>query len=117
MAFQIFLRGFTGAPIGSQRRKLPDDERFDVGFGRFFIVTIGAYIADVRIGETDNLPGVAGIGENFLIAGEAGVKNDFATTADASARSAAAKDPPVFERENRATFGVLLQLILQRSSF
>jgi len=53
----------------------------------------------VRIGEADNLPGVTGIGENFLVTGEAGIENDFAAAARDGARSAAVKDAPVFECE------------------
>jgi len=78
---------------------------------------IGAHIPDVRIGEAHDLPGIAGIGENFLISGEAGVKNDFAAVAGFRARRAAVKNSPVLEREDRATFGVLRQCVLQRSSF
>jgi len=59
------------------------------------------------------LPGVTWIGENFLIASEAGIENNFTASAGASARRAAVKDPPVFEREGRATFGVLRQCVLQ----
>jgi hypothetical protein len=57
----------------------------------------------VRIGEADDLPGIAGIGENFLIAGKAGIENDFATTAGASTRGAAVKYSSVLERESRAS--------------
>ena len=63
----------------------------------------------MRIGETNDLARVAGIGEYFLIAGETGIENDFAATAGASARRASVKDSPVFERECRANCGVLLQ--------
>ena len=63
----------------------------------------------MRIRQADDLARVAGIGENFLIAGETGIENDFAATAAASARRASVKDSPVFEREYRANFGVLLQ--------
>ena len=57
----------------------------------------------MRIGEADDLPGIAGIGENFLIAGKAGIENDFAATARASARRAAVKYSSVLERESRAS--------------
>jgi hypothetical protein len=50
----------------------------------------------VRIGQADNLPGVTGVGENFLITGEAGIKNNFAAAARDRARRAAVKDAPVF---------------------
>jgi hypothetical protein len=57
----------------------------------------------VRIGQTNDLPGVAGVGENFLITGKAGIENDFAATARDRARGAAAKEAPVFQRENRGS--------------
>jgi len=66
----------------------------------------------VRIGEADNLAGIAGVGENFLVTRKGGIKNDFAAPAGASARRAAVKDSPVFERENRATDSRLRQLVL-----
>jgi len=55
------------------------------------------------IGETDDLAGITGVGENFLVTGEAGIKNDFAAVARASARRAAFKYSSVFQREDRAT--------------
>ena len=57
----------------------------------------------MRIGEADNLPGITGVGENFLISGEAGIENDFAAAARDGARRAAVKDAPVFQREYRGS--------------
>ncbi len=53
------------------------------------------------IGKADNLPGVTGIGEDFLVTGEAGIENDFAAATGTSARRASSKCAPVLERENR----------------
>jgi hypothetical protein len=53
----------------------------------------------VRVSQADNLPGVTGIGENFLISGEAGIENDFAAPARDGAGRAAIKYAPVFQRE------------------
>jgi hypothetical protein len=55
----------------------------------------------VRVGQADDLAGIAGIGKNFLITGEAGIENDFAAAARARARCTASKDAPVLQRENR----------------
>jgi hypothetical protein len=49
------------------------------------------------------LPGVAGIGENFLVTSEAGIENDFAAAARNGAGRAAIKDAPVFQREDRGS--------------
>ena len=80
-------------------RKLAHDERFDVWPRRFLVIEICSDISDVRIGEADNLPGVTGIGEDFLVTGEAGIENDFAAAARDGAGRAAVKDAPVFECE------------------
>jgi len=82
-------------------REFPHDKRFDVRPRGFLIFEVGANIADVRIGQTNNLPGVAGVGENFLITGEAGVENDFAAAARDRACRASVKDAPVFQRKYR----------------
>jgi hypothetical protein len=81
-------------------REFANDERFDEGSRRFFVVKIGADIADVGIGQADDLTGVAGVGENFLITGEAGIENDFAAAARNRARRAAVKSAPVFQSES-----------------
>jgi hypothetical protein len=81
-------------------RKLAHDERFDIGVRGFFIIEIGANIADVRISQADDLAGVAGVGENFLITGEAGIENDFAAAARDGAGGAAVKGAPVFQSES-----------------
>ena len=80
------------------------------------IEPVGPYVADVRIGEADDLPGVAWIGENFLVAGERGIENDFAAPARAGAGGAALKYAPVFERED-GFCGWRDQSIVLRSSF
>lgn len=72
-----------------------------MGPRRFFIFGVRADISDVRISQTDDLPGIAGVGENFLVTGEAGIENDFAAAARDRASSAAVKDAPVFQREYR----------------
>jgi hypothetical protein len=66
---------------------------------RFFVVKIRTDIADVRIGQADDLPGITGVGENFLVSSEAGIKNDFAAAARNRAGRAAVKYAPVFQRE------------------
>jgi len=55
----------------------------------------------VRIGEADNLAGIAGVGEDFLIAGETGIENDFAAAPGTRPGGSALKYAPVLEREYR----------------
>jgi hypothetical protein len=113
VAVQIELGGFSGAPVRGDLRELADDERFDIRARRFFVVKIGADIADVRIGEADDLPGVTGIGENFLVTGEAGIENDFAAAARDGAGSAAVKEAPVFQSESGGSMRNFGQFVLQ----
>jgi len=80
------------------------------------IVKIRAHVANVRIGKTDNLAHVAGVGENFLVAGEAGIKNDFAAAARRSSRGAPVKKPPVLKREDSGPKGYFRQRFLREYS-
>ena len=103
VAFEVLLRGFTRPPIGGEHGEFADDERLDIRLGRFFVVEVGANVADVRIGEADDLARIARIGENFLVTSKASIENDFAATAGASARRTAVKYSSVLERESRAS--------------
>jgi hypothetical protein len=71
----------------------------------------------VRIRQAHDLPGVAGIGENFLVTGEAGIENDFAAAARDRARSAPVKDASVFEREDCRSVLNFRQWSLRTTSF
>jgi len=100
---QIEMRRLGRAPVGCDLRKLAHDQRFDVRLAGLFVVEIRADIADVRIGETDDLPGITRVCENFLITGEAGVENDFTAAARDRARRAAIKYASVLERQSCRT--------------
>lgn len=68
--------------------------------GRLLIIAVGSDVSNVRVGQADNLAGIARIGENFLISREARIENDFATAPSRSTRCAAVKNAPIFERKN-----------------
>ena len=71
--------GFVvGAPVAGDAGKFADHEAFDVRLGGFVIAGAGSVIADLRVGEDDDLAGIGGIGEDFLIAGEGGIEDNFA---------------------------------------
>ena len=69
------------------------------------------------IGQTNDWPGIAGIGEYLLIAGEAGIENDFAAAARDGAARAAIKDAPILERQNGRAMLSIRQCVLQTASF
>ena len=79
--------------------KLAHHQRLDVRLAGFFVVQIRADVADVRVRQADDLPGIAGIGENFLVSGKAGIENDFAAPTRDRAGRAAVKYAPVFQRK------------------
>ena len=66
------------APVGADPRKLAHDQALNIGPRGLVIVLVGAVVADLGIGENDDLAGIGGIGEDFLIAGNGSVKNNFA---------------------------------------
>jgi hypothetical protein len=117
VAIKIELRAFTGTPVRCDLRKFANDKRLDIRPSRFFVVQIGAHIADVRIGEANNLPRVAGIGENFLVTGKTCIENDFSAAARDGAGRAAVKYAPVFEREYGGSVLNVRQWILRQTSF
>ena len=66
-----------------------------VDAARFDVLGVHAGVADVRIGQRDDLPAVRGIGEDFLVAGHRGVEHHLADGGAVRADGTAAKDRPV----------------------
>ena len=62
--------------------------------------TAGAVVADLRVGEDDDLAGVGGIGEDFLVAGEGGIEDDFAGAFGGRTKTPALEDRSVFQGED-----------------
>jgi hypothetical protein len=112
MALKICLRRLFGAPIRGQARKFSYDQRFDIRSRGFFVVRISADVSDVRVGEADNLSGIAWIGENFLVSGEAGIENSFPAPAGFSASGASNENSPVFQRKRGGLSDLMGQRIL-----
>jgi len=117
VTIEVELGRLGRTPIRRKLGEFTNDQRLNIGTGGFFIVEIGADIANVGIGQANNLPGVAGIGENFLVTGEAGVENDFAAAARDGAGSAAIKYAPVFERDCGGSMRNFRQVVLRTASF
>jgi len=115
VTFEIRLRGFLGAPAGCQARKFAYDERLNVWTRGFLIVSIRADISNVRVGEADDLSGIAWIGENFLISGEAGIENGLPAPASFCSGGASKKNSPVFQRKSSGLSSLMGQRILLNS--
>ena len=66
-----------GAPVRVQQGQIADHEARRVDRARFEILGRGAGVADVRIGQRDDLPAVRGIREDLLVAGHRRIENYF----------------------------------------
>jgi hypothetical protein len=62
-------------------------------------VFVGAVVADLRVGENDDLAGIGRIGENFLVAGDGRIEDDLAGPVCARTKTAALEDGAVLQGE------------------
>ena len=69
------------------------------------VLVVGADIADMREGEGDDLPGIGGVGEDFLVAGHRGVEADFADRVAGGAEAEAFENGAVGEHEEGGRYG------------
>ena len=99
----------VGAPVAGDGRELADDEAFDVRADGFVVVGAGSVIADLGIGEDDDLAGIGGIGEDFLVAGEGGIEDHLAAPLGGRTKTPALEDGSVFQGEDcRVQFRLFL---------
>ena len=70
------------------------------------VVLVGADIADMGEGEGDDLPGIGGIGEDFLVAGHGGVEAHLADRVAGRAEAHAFEHGAVGEHEQRGRLGL-----------
>ncbi len=110
------LASFVGAPVAGDGGELAHDEAFDVGPRGFVIVAAGAVVADLRVGEDDDLAGIGGVGEDFLVAGERGIEDDLAGALGGRTKAPALEDGAVFQGEDcRVQFRLFLRGVGQLS--
>ena len=65
------------------------------------VLLVGSDDADMRKGEGDDLPGVGGVGEDFLVAGHRRVEADFADRFAGRAEAKTFDDEPVRQHDQR----------------
>ncbi len=101
LAFREERAGFlVGSPVAGDAGELADDETFDVRLRGFVIGGAGAVIADLRVGENDDLAGIGGIGEDFLVSGDGGIEDDFAGAFGGRTKTPALEDRSVFQGQD-----------------
>ncbi len=89
------------AEIGNHARQIADDEPRRERLPRLDVFRVDADVADVRIGERDDLSRIRGIGEDLLISGHRRVEHDLTCRMSDGADRHAAKDRAVGERQYR----------------
>jgi hypothetical protein len=92
------------APVRSGERQVADHEARGVGLERLGVLGIGAGVADVGVGEGDDLARVRGIGEDLLVAGHRGVEHHFAHRLPACTDRAPTKNAPVGKDQDGGRF-------------
>src|SRR5262252_1307074 len=61
------------------------------------VLRVGAVIANLGVGQNNNLPRIGRVSENFLVASDGSIKNDFAVAFAFGAVTFASKDAAIFE--------------------
>jgi hypothetical protein len=65
----------------------------------FLVLAVGAGIADVRIGQRNDLPALGRVGQDFLVSRHCGIENHFAYRFSIFADRRTVKDGSVLERQ------------------
>mgnify|MGYP002389275141 CR=1 FL=1 len=77
-----------------------DDQARGVDLRGLVILGIGARVADVGIGQGDDLAGVRGVREDLLVARQCGIEDDFAAGTAPGANRQAAEYRAIGQSEN-----------------
>ena len=94
-AAQELRQGFGGTPAGMQQWQVTDHETGGMDEARLVVVGVGAGVADVRVGQRDDLPGIRRVGQDFLVARHGGVEHHLAGRRAGGANGNAAKHSAV----------------------
>jgi hypothetical protein len=66
----------VGSPVAAAPSQVAHDDAAGEGSAALVVESGDAVVADVGVGERDDLPGVGRIGDDLLVAGEGGVEHD-----------------------------------------
>ena len=94
---QVSIGSFDRPPIAGDGRKLAHGQAFDVRTARLPVVAVRPVVANLGVGQHDDLSAVRWIGEDFLIACDGGVEYHFAFAIFRSAEGGTLEHRAVFE--------------------
>ncbi len=67
------------APVTGKKGKITNNKTGSTYLGGLSVLWRDTSVTDMGIGQSNNLPGIRRIGEDFLISGHRGIENDFST--------------------------------------
>ncbi len=98
-SLQVLIQRLLVTPVAGDQRQVANDQAggpHAVGFGVF---RRGAGVADMRVGQGDDLLGIGRIGEDFLIAGHGSVEHHLTNGMAIGTNGFAAENAAVSECE------------------
>ena len=90
----------VAAPVAGDGGKLADHQAFDVGPAGFVVLGAGSVVADLGIGQDDDLARIGRIREDFLVSGEGRIEDNFTGPLGGRTKAPALEDGPVFQGED-----------------
>ncbi|OPZ06765.1 MAG: hypothetical protein BWZ09_00132 [Alphaproteobacteria bacterium ADurb.BinA305] len=96
---QVVRQRHRGAPLVAVSGGAAHDQPGGMHGGRFDVVVVAAGVADVRIGQGDDLAAIARVGQDFLIPRHRGVEHHLADRAANRADTLAVEDGSIGERK------------------
>ena len=100
MTYQIVVERFLHPPVlGTQGQITDDQTRHKIGMG-FNIFGITAGVADMRIGQCDNLAAIGRVTQDFLITGHRRIEDKLATTDTLSTNGMTAKNGSIGKHQH-----------------
>ena len=97
---EVRVQGERLPKVGRSDRQVSNDESGSMDAAGLDVFGVDPVIADVGVGQRDDLAPVTRIGQDFLIAGERGVEHHLASGRSDGANRDAPKDGTVRECEN-----------------
>src|SRR5690242_5179556 len=98
IAFQELLAVLAATPIARNRAELSDHQALDVRPVGLVVVGIRAVVADLRIGQHNDLAGVGRVGEYLLVSSDGGIEDDLAIALAFGAAAFADEYSSIFQR-------------------
>ena len=97
MLVEVFTQLALGTKVAGDSAVLPNDEARQVRPMAFDVLVVDAVIADFRVRHRDDLPAVAGVGQDLLVTRHRRVEDHFPIDFAASAEGLTGEYGPIFQ--------------------